>query len=128
MTMSKEIGMRIKIIRVESGMKQVHLGRALELDQATISKMELGETDPTTRTLIKLRDIFQVTIDWILTGEGGRNILAGTDREIAQMLEDCRMVDGLRIRILSCYYDYKVKNLEKFIIKKAPMVRKGEKG
>lgn len=117
--MNTKTGSRIKSLRIEKGLNQGELGKVLGLDQGTISKMERGENEPTAKTLRMLREIFGVTIDWILTGEGTRHPLPlDTEDEIKEIIDDLNTNEFFKVRVLSFCYDYKAKHLQEFIKKK----------
>jgi len=119
MDMNTKTGSRIKSLRIEKGLNQGELGKVLGLDQGTISKMERGENEPTAKTLRMLREIFGVTIDWILTGEGTRHPLPlDTEDEIKEIIDDLNTNEFFKVRVLSFCYDYKAKHLQEFIKKK----------
>ncbi|HEX9973078.1 MAG TPA: helix-turn-helix domain-containing protein [bacterium] len=68
--MRLEIGKRLKLIRNKKGITQSELGEKLGIQFQHVSKYERGETVPTWENLIKLTDIFDVNINWFLTGKG----------------------------------------------------------
>ena len=57
---------RIKKLRKEKNITQIRLSIELEVSQETISAYEKGKYYPSAAMLIKLRDIFGVSIDYIL--------------------------------------------------------------
>ena len=57
---------RIKKLRKEKKITQICLSIELEVSQETISAYEKGKYYPSAAMLIKLRDIFGVSIDYIL--------------------------------------------------------------
>lgn len=57
---------RIRELREEKRITQVRLSIELEVSQETISAYEMGKYYPSVKSLIKLRDIFGVNIDYIL--------------------------------------------------------------
>jgi transcriptional regulator with XRE-family HTH domain len=119
MDMNKTTGGRIKSLRIEKGLNQGEMGKLLGLDQGTVSKMERGENEPTAKTLRFLREIFGVTTDWILTGEGTKHPLPlDTEEEIKEIIDDLNTNPLFKIRVLSFCYDYKAKHLAEFINKK----------
>jgi len=124
MNMNIDTGKRIKSLRIEKGWSQDELGKKLGLDQGTISKMERGENDPTARTLIMLRDIFGVTIDWILTGQGTKLPLPmETKDEVMEIIDDFKENEPFMIAVLAYAYDYKARHLKEFIKKKTERSR-----
>ena len=57
---------RIRQLRKEKNITQVRLSIELEVSQETISAYEKEKHFPSTKSLIRLRDIFGVSIDYIL--------------------------------------------------------------
>ena len=57
---------RIHELRKEKKITQVRLSIELEVSQETVSAYEMGKHYPSVKSLIKLRDIFGVNIDYIL--------------------------------------------------------------
>lgn len=69
------IGERIKFFRQKFGLTQEELGQKLLVSRQTVSLWEKDQTVPTIDNLIRLRDIFNVSIDEILGYENseGKN-------------------------------------------------------
>lgn len=63
------IGERLQQLRKEKQMSQEELGNLLLVSRQTISLWENNQTVPTVDNLIRLKEIFGVTIDSIITGE-----------------------------------------------------------
>lgn len=57
------IGEKIQFYRKKKGMSQEELGQSLHLSRQTVSLWENGQTLPTIDNLIRLKEIFGVTID-----------------------------------------------------------------
>ena len=57
---------RIKKLRKEKKITQIRLSIELEVSQETISAYEKGKYYPSAAILIKLRDIFGVSVDYII--------------------------------------------------------------
>ena len=58
--------MRLKELRVSAGISQLKLAMDLGLNQNSISRYETGEREADYRTLIKLADYFDVSLDYLL--------------------------------------------------------------
>ena len=69
--MRQEIGKRFRLIRERLGITQAEVGEKLGIQSQHVSKYERGETVPTWENLIKLTEIYDVNINWLLTGKGG---------------------------------------------------------
>ncbi|MGD2090000.1 MAG: helix-turn-helix transcriptional regulator [Candidatus Aminicenantes bacterium] len=107
---TKEIGLRIRGLRVENNLKQENLAEILKIDRSTLSKIESGTNTPTTRILIELKRIFSVSIDWILFGTGPRKYIE-TDKynhDLEELVENICKDKILKHAILSYFYTYKI--------------------
>lgn len=66
---SKKIGLFIKELRQKNNMSQNILAEKIPINREAISKWENGRTIPDSSTLIRLSEIFKVSIDEIMFGE-----------------------------------------------------------
>ena len=57
---------RLKELRTDNDMLQSDLAEKLNLKSSAISKYEKGLTQPSIETIIKLADIFNVTVDYLV--------------------------------------------------------------
>ncbi|MEX2557807.1 MAG: XRE family transcriptional regulator [Actinomycetota bacterium] len=64
---TQQIGARVRSARVESGLSQADVARALELSQAAISQLEAGRRSPRVDELAILSDLFARDIEYFLT-------------------------------------------------------------
>lgn len=58
--------MRLKELRIQAGISQLKLAMDLGMNQNSISRYETGEREADYRTLIKLADYFEVSLDYLL--------------------------------------------------------------
>lgn len=69
--MSKEIGERIKQIRIRTKCSQAKFAEKLSIQSSNaISLYEKGEREPKLEDLIEIAKIGNVTLDWLIKGEG----------------------------------------------------------
>lgn len=61
-----EIGKRIKELRVENGLKQKELAKAVHIAANTLSQFEAGKSNPSYDVLVALADYFEVSTDYLL--------------------------------------------------------------
>lgn len=66
---NKEIGERIKKLRIQKSLSQLDLAKKINVDNQQVCKYEHGKILPAAETLIKLSKALGVTIDYILLGE-----------------------------------------------------------
>lgn len=58
--------MRLRELRKKRGISQLRLATELGMNQNSISRYESGEREADYRTLIRLADYFNVSIDYLL--------------------------------------------------------------
>ena len=58
--------MRLKQLRTERGMSQVRLAMELSVSQHTVSRYETGEREADYAMLIRIADLFGVSVDYLL--------------------------------------------------------------
>ncbi len=95
--------MRLKELREELGMTQKELGRMLDIAPNTISQYETGRREPDLGTLMRMAELLNVTVDYLLgraPDESERPLVNG-DRELTEYLDmlanrsECRMLFSL---------------------------------
>ena len=64
---------RLKELRLEEDMKQLDLGKILEVSSSTIGMYEQGRRFPDQETLLKIANFFDVTTDYLLGRTDERN-------------------------------------------------------
>ena len=62
------MGARIAALRREAGMSQAQLAQVLQVSPSAVGMYEQGRREPSADTLVELARIFQVSVDYILTG------------------------------------------------------------
>ena len=68
------IGKNIKYLRKQAGYSQEQLARKLNINQASVSLWESEKTNPDTKTLVQLSQIFNVPMDFFLSDEPRREL------------------------------------------------------
>lgn len=68
MNISFEIGQRIRFARRQQGMNQKKLGEAVGVTTSSVGHYEIGKSKPSIEVLIKIADVCQVTVDWLVRG------------------------------------------------------------
>lgn len=65
---AKEIGQRIRKLRLDRGLTQQQLADDTHMTLSAIGKIEMGIRVPSVDTLLIMADYFSVTTDYILLG------------------------------------------------------------
>lgn len=63
------VGRRIAALRKAAGLTQTDLARLIHVSPSTVGMYEQGRRLPATPTLMMLSQVFNVTIDYLVTGE-----------------------------------------------------------
>jgi transcriptional regulator with XRE-family HTH domain len=95
MSSQYEIGMRLKELRERFGLTQRDLARhfagtgSLRAAQTRITNWETGRYVPSVTYLLQIADIFQVSLDWLITGaEVGRRLKTSSLPLLERIPED----------------------------------------
>ncbi|WP_316813820.1 helix-turn-helix transcriptional regulator [Pedobacter heparinus] len=64
----KEIGERIKDLRIKNGLSQAFIANILNLSRSNYSQIELGNQYPSFNTLHEIASYYSRTYDWLLHG------------------------------------------------------------
>ncbi len=65
----KEIGARIKEVRVAEGLNQMDFSARLGVSQPTIYRVELAERLPSLSLIRELSRCFGVSLEWLINGD-----------------------------------------------------------
>lgn len=74
-----QFGARLRQAREAKNLKQIFVAKSLGADTSTISRWENGQNEPMVKTLLRLADLYAVSVDWLL-GRSPQDglLLAGT--------------------------------------------------
>ena len=78
--------MRLKELRINSGLNQTEFAKKFGLSQATYSNYENESTQPDFQTLIKIADYYKISLDYLLEREQ-KNKLDLTS--LSEIKKDC---------------------------------------
>ncbi len=74
----KEIGQRIRELRLEKHLTQAELAEILGKERTTITKLEAGENELTQSMRLAISGFFEVSQDWLLEGKGPKYVPVAT--------------------------------------------------
>ena len=60
---------RLKELRLKKGLTQTELGEKVGVKQNTFTNWENGKREPSYENLVKLADLFEVSLDWLFGRE-----------------------------------------------------------
>jgi transcriptional regulator with XRE-family HTH domain len=102
-------GNRLKQARVNKRLTQNDVAGRLGIDFTTVSKYENNKSQPDNDTLSELSGLYEVSLDWLLTGRLGEGVPANriwvngqpeelTDEEAIHLLESLEMFRLLKAK------------------------------
>lgn len=86
--MTTNLSVRIKELRKSQGLTQVELGVKLHKAGSTVRMWELGKSYPDAETLVVLAQVFNVSTDYLLSGDAAPDTLPEITRLTEPTLKD----------------------------------------
>jgi len=114
---------KIKELRKEKGWTQAELAEKLDMHPVNMTKLEQGKNMPSADTLIRLSDIFNISIDYLLSDEVQKRVSTVLkDKELLEAFSKVERMDGHSKEIVK-------ELLDAFIVKKqiSDMIDKKDK-
>ena len=93
----KAVGKRIKIARINAGMKQENLAELVDVSPTHLSNIETGTTRVSLQTLVRIANALSVSTDDLLCDSVIR-ATAQIQTDLADLLQDC---NDYEIRIIA---------------------------
>lgn len=85
---------RIRELRKEQHMSQIHLSIELEVSQETISAYEKGKHYPSYQSLVKMSKIFNASIDYIMGLSNQKNSISDIANDECDLLRHYRLLNS----------------------------------
>lgn len=77
------LGARIAALRRQAGMNQAELARRLKISPSAVGMYEQGRREPSADMLLAMARTLQVSVDYLLSGEPGREELGNLNQMIS---------------------------------------------
>lgn len=74
-SMPLDTATRLRLLRRERNIRQDDVAAAVDCDRSMISKIEKGKP-PGRELLVQLAEFYQVSLQWLVDGQGERDLLA----------------------------------------------------
>lgn len=98
----KDIGKRLKYLRINKQLTQEEVSKIVGSYNGTVvGNWERGKTKPKKQYLEKYASYFNVSIDWILTGENDCEMWLRTTRELAELDLPTELTKEEKIKVLN---------------------------
>lgn len=91
---------RIKQVRNDAGLSQAEFADKLSLSRNYISLIEIGQREPSERTLNDICRIFGVNPIWLRTGAGEPFVPLSRSEELAAIFEKVEVGDDAKSRLI----------------------------
>ena len=92
---------RIKKLRKKKGMTQLELAEKVHVTDKAVSKWETGEGNPEITILIELAKIFEVSLDYLLTGkESEKEIIVISKMELSCKEDNVELFNSIGYEVL----------------------------
>lgn len=105
----QSIGQRIKELREMKGWTQSQLGEYLFVSDKTVSKWEKDKSEPESNLLVKIANLFSVSLDYLLAGDEPQIEHDAVSRiELACREDNITLLDGIDFEA----FDDKGKNID----------------
>lgn len=69
-SLHKKIGERFKKFRLSIGQTQAKMAEIMGITQTTVTCIEKGKSMPSVHTILKLHEVYNLSLTWLLTGKG----------------------------------------------------------
>ena len=88
MTVENHIGDKIKQLRMKAGLTQIELASKIGTDQPLLTRWENGKKHPSLPNLIKIAEIFNISLDTLAFSNRDLQALQAHDKTLANKLRD----------------------------------------
>ena len=105
------INENIRRMRKERNISAKELAEMLGVSEQTIGNYERGNREPNIATMLKLCDVFCVTLDYLVNG------ISSNEKEISDMVYNIYNDPVDLIKFLTIYFNFELKNDDKDYIK-----------
>src|SRR5690606_28326071 len=89
------LGERLKIAREKKGLSQIQVKERTNINNKTLSGYENGVSEPDTKTLSMLAELYEVSYKWLLTGKGNMTEENINEDEMDPELQD--FIDNVKV-------------------------------
>jgi len=102
------IGNRIILLRKDKNWSQIELAKQINASREIISRYERNESMPSIDMVVKLADVFGVTVDFLV----GKSNSASFDKETVERINDIQKMDGDTKAVLFNVIDTYIQNFK----------------
>ncbi len=136
----EEIGPRLKILRESMGLTQTDMVKFLNICRPNYSRIERGQIAPNPHIMAIIKAEFNVSLDWLITGEGEMHPpkrtkpiqdmdFAKCGKELDELFEYMHKVPMVKHAMLGFFLEYSLRhrNLIEELFKKLEQLKEDKK-
>lgn len=94
---------RIKQVRQSEGLTQAEFAEKIGLSRNFVAMIEIGQREPSDRTVRDICRVFNVNEAWLRTGEGEMHTPKTRSEELAEIFADVQISDDARARLVKAF-------------------------
>lgn len=128
------IGKRIRQVRNNIRLKQDQFANQIGCGRSNISQIENGLFYPTAKLMIALKSKFNVSLDWLFSGEGSMFLedkeknnelldFKEYSSDIKTMLQDMKNSKAIMHRILAVFFEYKLEKNDSISVREEQKIK-----
>lgn len=84
------LGERLRMARERKGYSQTEVYKRTNINNKTLSRYEKDGSEPDTETLKTLADLYDVKVEWLITGTSSSSYSSKDELDIAKRMEQIR--------------------------------------
>ena len=94
---------RLKQVRKDSGLTQQQFADSLNVSRNYVALWEIGQREPSDRTISDICRVYGVNEVWLKTGVGEMKLPMPLDQQLAQIFADVQVSDEERARLVKAF-------------------------
>lgn len=94
----KTLGMRLRSARERKKISQVEVFKKTGINNKTLSRYENDGTEPDSDSLRRLSDLYEVTVDWLVTGKEKENDYPLSNSQFDWIVKEAEEKYGVTLR------------------------------
>ena len=94
---------RLKQVRKDSGLTQQQFADSLNVSRNYVALWEIGQREPSDRTVSDICRVYGVNELWLKTGVGAMNLPMPLDQQLAQIFADVQVSDDERAGLVKAF-------------------------
>lgn len=94
---------RLKQVRKESGLTQQQFAESLNVSRNYVALWEIGQREPSDRTISDICRVYSVNEVWLRTGVGEMKLPLSQDEQLAKIFAAVQVSDDERARLVKAF-------------------------